>query len=84
MFSSKKFRPTRQKINFMIDENIMVEVKQYIPDGERSNFVNEALVEALENFKRHKAIEGIEKIRKKAKLKMSDAEINSLKNYGRE
>ena len=36
----------RKKINFMIDSNIEIEIKRWIPEGERSDFANEAFERA--------------------------------------
>ena len=74
----------RKKTNFMVDEKLLFEIKQYIPDGERSNFVNEALEDAIDLFRRRKAVEGMEELRQKMQVKMSTEEFIELKNYGRE
>lgn len=74
----------REKINFMISkENIML-LKQLIPAGERSDFINKTLEEAMKSYKRHKASEEIDKFRSVWKLKMSNEELLKLKNYGRQ
>lgn len=74
----------RKKVNFMISKEILKSLHQVIPAGERSDFVNEALEDALIDYSRKKAFEQIEKFRKEWKLKMTTDEIIKLKNYGRE
>ena len=75
--------PKRKKTNFMIDNEILQELKEFIPEGQRSDFINESIQEAISTFKRKKAFEGIEELRQKLKLKMSMKEFKKLKNYGR-
>jgi len=76
-------RPTREKMNFMLDGTVIQELKMTIPDGQRSDFVNEAVQRALDAFGKKKALEGFEKLRKKMKLRIPIAEIIKAKNYGR-
>ncbi|MFA5854748.1 MAG: hypothetical protein WC846_00435 [Candidatus Gracilibacteria bacterium] len=76
-------RPTREKMNFMLDGTVIRELKMTIPDGQRSDFVNEAVQRALDAFGKKKALEGFEKLRKKMKLRIPIAEIIKAKNYGR-
>lgn len=73
----------REKINFMLNRDILVELKQWIPAGERSNFVNGALQEAIIQFKREKAFKAMDELREKAKIRMTTKEFIRLKNYGR-
>lgn len=74
----------RKKVNFMVDVKVLAEIERLIPAGQRSNFVNESLDEALLRYSRGVAIEGMRKLAKKLKVKVSDSEIRKLKNYGRE
>lgn len=74
----------REKVNFMVNKTLMSEIKEYIPEGERSDFVNQVLEEALITFKRRKAFESIDKLRKKMKLHISMDEFRKLRAYGRE
>ncbi len=74
----------RKKINFMIDSNIEIEIKRWIPEGERSDFANEAFERALTLFRRKKVCENMDKIAREGKMKFTDEEIIKLKNYGRE
>lgn len=71
----------RKKINFMISKEIMMELKQLIPSGERSDFVNEALKEALIDYARRKAIEKMDKIAQQ-NLNISAAEFLKAKHEG--
>ncbi len=74
----------RKKTNFMIDIHVLQEIKEFIPDGERSDFLNYSIQRGLEDFRNKVAFEGIREMRKKAKLKMTTEEFIKLKNYGRE
>lgn len=74
----------RKKMNFMVDRKIVIELQEWIPQGERSDFVNKALQEAMLCYKRIKAGEKMETLRKKAKIRLSTAEIIKLKNHGRQ
>lgn len=76
-------RSNRQKINFMVDKDLIIEIKTFVPEGERSNFVNNALEEALDVFKRKRASEEMDKLRESLNIKMSTKEMLKLKNYGR-
>lgn len=68
----------------MINRETLMRFYQLIPAGERSDFLNGTLKEALINYGRRKASEQIDKFRKEWKLKLSTKEIIKLKNYGRE
>ncbi|MBI2634523.1 hypothetical protein HYW82_02540 [Candidatus Peregrinibacteria bacterium] len=77
----------RKKVNFMIDRCILVKMEKLIPPGQRSDFVNKALDEAIVQFGRRKASEGMDKLAKELAAEgftMSTEEFIRLKNYGRE
>lgn len=74
----------RKKVNFMINQEVLEMLKKWIPAGDRSNFANGALEEAVRRYVREKAFQLIDELREKSKLKMSTAEMIKLKNYGRE
>lgn len=74
----------REKVNFMVNRETMTDLKMYIPEGERSDFINEVLEGALIVFKRRKAFASIDKLRKKMKLHVSMDEFRKLRAYGRE
>lgn len=74
---------TRKKVNFMVCTDLLEAMKFFIPDGEKSNFVNNALEEALKDFSRKKASEMMDELREQANIKLTTAQIIKLKNYGR-
>ncbi|MBI4127291.1 hypothetical protein HY463_01130 [Candidatus Peregrinibacteria bacterium] len=67
----------------MIDVFVLHEFKNLIPEGERSDFINEAIKRGLEDFRNKKAFENIDKLREELDLRMTTKEIIKLKNYGR-
>lgn len=67
----------------MISKEILKSLHQVIPAGQRSDFVNEALEDALIDYSRKKAFEKLEKFRKENGIFLSTEEIIKLKNYGR-
>ena len=73
----------REKVNFMISKENMMQLQQLIPAGQRSNFINKTLEEAFKAYKRHKASEEIDKLSEQLQLKISTEELIQLKNYGR-
>lgn len=73
----------RTKVNFMLDKAIFDEIKTFVPDGERSDFANEAFREALETFRLKKMLDGMEAIRKKNKVYISNKELIRLRDEGR-
>lgn len=84
MFTTlKKSDFKRSKVNFMVNKDIFIEIKTWIPSGERSDFVNDALQEAIFRYKRKSASAMIDGLREKAKIRMSTAEMIKRKNYGR-
>jgi ABC-type amino acid transport substrate-binding protein len=52
----------REKVNFMISKEILMQFRQLIPAGERSDFMNETLEEALTQYSRKKASEAMDKM----------------------
>lgn len=74
----------RIKMNFMIDARVVETLEMTIPTGKRSDFVNEILEAGLLRYRRQKAIEGMDRLAKEVKWKISTKEIIKLKNYGRE
>ena len=67
----------------MVNEDLVAEINVYIPTGERSDFVNEAIEEALSDYKQRKAFEAMDELREEANLYLSTEEIIRLKNEGR-
>lgn len=74
---------SRQKVNFMVDYIVVAECKERMPQGVRNSFVDQALQEAMLCYKRVKAGEKMDELRKMAKMRMSTAEMIKLKNNGR-
>lgn len=73
----------RKKINFMIDSNIELELKKWIPEGKRSDFANSAFERALTLYRRNKVCDDMDKFARDGKMKFTDKEFIKLKNYGR-
>lgn len=73
----------RKKVNYMINQDILVRIKEFIPAGERSDFVNKALGEAILRYARRRASIAMDELAKKMNLRMSTEEFIKLKNYGR-
>jgi len=70
-------------MNFMIDEDVAAELKMYVEDGQRSDFINQAAKDALVRFQRKIAFEHMDKLANELNLKMTTEEIIEAKNYGR-
>lgn len=68
----------------MVNENIIKAIHFFVPAGERSNFVNRALEDALDQEARQRAIDSMNEFRKTVGLKMTDAQIRKAREYGRE
>jgi len=84
MNTSTPTKSARKKVNFMVNESLLVELNVYIPAGERSDFVNQAIEESIARYKMKKAFEGMDKLRKKYHIRLSTKEIIKAKNYGRD
>lgn len=76
-------KKNRKKVNFMINENILHSLKQLFPERERSDFVNEALNNALTNMARKRAMDAMDVFRKTANWKITDEEIRKAREDGR-
>ena len=76
-------KEARKKINFMVKIHLIDKLNFVVPAGKRSDFVNDALQRALEDEGRRRAIEAMDKLRKKMQWKISDEEIRKLREYGR-
>lgn len=73
----------RKKVNFMIGEDVLVKMQMWIPAGERSDFVNSAIDDAMVKFCRKKAMDAMDEFREKNKWKMTDEQIRKARKYGR-
>lgn len=65
----------REKVNFMMSKSVLAQLRDSIPAGERSDFVNEALEAAIDRMRLQKFSEGLDAIRKSSKKKFSNKEI---------
>ncbi len=68
----------------MVKLRIIEGIEDLIPRGERSQFVNEVLEEALVRHRRRKAFKAMDKLREEGNIRMTDAEIRKYRNYGRQ
>jgi len=74
----------RKRLNFMVDPSVAEELSQTIPSGERSDFVNNAIDQALIRFSREKAYEETKQLREKLNLKIgSDEKLYKIIREGR-
>lgn len=74
----------RQRVNFSIKLHILKELENLVPNGQRSEFVNEALEGALIQFSRKIAFQETDALRKKLHHKFySDEELLKEIRYGR-
>lgn len=80
----KKAKKGRKKLNFMLDNNIVIKLMAWIPAGKRSEFVNGAIDNAIKDYLRREATEYMDAFRKKFKWRMTDEEIRKAREYGRE
>ena len=73
----------RKKVNFMISVKVLHAMQKLVPAGERSDFVNKAIDDAMLYRGRKKAAEMMDEMREKLKLKITDAQVRKLRAYGR-
>lgn len=73
----------RKRTNFMINVQILGQIEKIVPQRKRSDFVNQALEEAINSCLRKKAVESMDVLAKQNDLRMSTEEFVKLKNYGR-
>ncbi len=67
----------------MISYQLIGDIDQFIPQGERSDFINKVLEEALINLKNEIAFSEMEKLRLKSNFHMTNDETIESINYGR-
>lgn len=82
MITSEK-STKRKKVNFMVDLHVLEKFQKWIPAGERSDFVNHTLEEAVRRYKRKKAFDAMDELRERAHIRMTSKEMIKRKNYGR-
>lgn len=73
----------RRRINFMVNIEILGQIEKIVPQRKRSDFVNEALREALNRCLRRKAAEGMDALAKQHDFHLSTEEFVKMKDYGR-
>lgn len=78
-----KFLKDRKKLNFMIDVRLVVELQRTIPEGERSNFINELIENGLIHYKRQKAFADMDQLRDESDLRLNTSTILKARDYGR-
>ncbi len=65
----------RKKVNFMIDEAILERLEALVPSGERSDFVNNAMEEAIAEHGMKQAMKFFSTLAKKEKKKWTGKNI---------
>ncbi len=66
----------------MIDLPLVTELNLYVPERQRSDFINQTLEWALTEKKRELAAEKMKILRKKANLSLTPQEIRKLRHEG--
>lgn len=74
---------SKKRVNFTISISVIHELESLIPAGDRSDFVNNAIEEALIQYGRERAAKALKQARKKLKLNLSTEEILKDIRYGR-
>lgn len=74
---------SRIKVNFMIDAQLTQALNHYVPNGEKSDFVNKAIEGALRDKARRMASDAMDEFRKSSSFHMTDKEIHKEITYGR-
>lgn len=82
MLSTRKAQ--RKRVNFMLNVSLIEAFETYVPAGQRSDFLNEALEEQLTRLSREKASEATDWIQKKFKLKVTTQKILKDTDHGLE
>ena len=78
-----KFTKDRKKLNFMVDVRLVAELQQTIPEGERSNFINDLISDGLIRYKRRKAFTDMDRLRDESNLRMSTEDLLNARDYCR-
>jgi hypothetical protein len=73
----------REKVNFMISRVVVADLRKTIPEGERSDFVNEALQAAMDKIRLKQFSEGLDTLRNADPRKFSNKEIIQAIHEGR-
>ena len=72
----------RKKVNFMVSKEILLQLNQIVPSGQRSNFINRALKEALTRYSRGKALQELDKIANSGEFKLSAKKFLKTRHEG--
>lgn len=64
-------KKSRKKVNYMMKNELLEKIEQFIPAGERSDFINEAVEEKIKDFMQKKAFEFFDEFQKKQKKSFS-------------
>ncbi len=67
----------------MLDVNLIANLNELVPAGERSDLINKAIEEKITQLGRQKASEFMEEMRKKLKHKTNNKKIYKDIRYGR-
>ncbi len=73
----------RQRSNFTIKISVLEELESLVPSGQRSEFVNNAIEEAMKDFARKKALESIKKLKKMGPKLSSEELVKQIKDARR-
>ncbi len=68
-----------KKLNFMIKNELVMELEELVPPGRRSKFVNEAIMKELMALKRQKLTEKLLAIKQKSPSLSTDEMVAALK-----
>lgn len=74
---------TKKRANFTIDIEVLEALNSLVKDGDRSEFVNEALQEKITDYGRRKAFKAILEAKKKPGKAYSTEEILKIIHEGR-
>ncbi|OGR29103.1 MAG: hypothetical protein A2X83_03990 [Desulfuromonadales bacterium GWD2_54_10] len=72
-----------RKLNFMIKNEVAVELETFVPQGQRSKLVNNAIVKELALFRRNALTERLMALRNKTPILSTD-EIVEAVNHDRQ
>jgi hypothetical protein len=72
-----------KKLNFMIKNELVMELEELVPPGRRSKVVNEAIMKELMALKRQKLTEKLIAIKQKSPSLSTDEIVAALKEYRR-
>ncbi len=71
---------TARKVNFMLRNDIVDELKRVVPNGSRSEFVNNELIKELALYRRKLQTEKLFSLRRRAPVMTDDDLIATLNN----